>query len=169
MEGLNGTFECKLINPRPRILRDDNDQVRRVTNFALVFDADDDLAAGIGEAAVDALRHVRSGAQKSASILFDAVQCKIVFDAGKVEDGKHTLDKAAGVRATLARSGVEDATPKLTLTLATATRQEDLWWMVQHMDINIKAKIVASQLELPATKKPKKEEPAEETLPGTEA
>lgn len=95
---------------------------------------------------------MRSGAQKSASIFFNLVQCKIVFNVEHVKDGEHILDKAIGVRATLTKGGVEDAAPKLTLTFAIATRQEDLWWLVSHMGENIKAKIVMRQLELPEMK-----------------
>lgn len=173
MQGLNGTFPAKIINPRPRVMRDDNDQVRRVTNFQLAFDCDDDLAAGIGEAAQNALKHIRAGAQKSANILFDNVQCKCSFDAGNVEGGKHVLEKAVGVRATITKAGVEDASPRLVLTFAAATREDDLWWLTQHMDESLKVKIVASQLELPATgngkakRKRDKDGAGEEQLPGT--
>jgi hypothetical protein len=167
-----GTFETNIRPVAPVLMTDANDTPHRVTNFGLNLEANDDIAAGIGPAAVDALKHLRSGAQKSSTILLDAVQCVVVFDAG-AED-KHTINKVVGVRAVLSRPNAEDAAPTLKLTLSCATRDEDLCWLANHQGPSIKVTITKAQTELPLeggngkAKRGKRGAEDGSELPGTE-
>lgn len=141
----DATLDTRIRAVNPAIITDANDNPRRVTNLDLQFEFSDDIAAGLGEVGRDALKHLKSGAQKSAVILLDAVQCSASFEAGKE---KHSIKKMAGVRAAAGKPNKEDALPTVKLTLSFATRHEDLCWLVDHLDETLKVKITRSQLEL---------------------
>jgi hypothetical protein len=141
----------KVRSVTPCIVTDANDNPRRLTNLDLQADFDDELAAGFGDVGRDSLKHLKSGAQKSACFLLDAVQCEATFQAGSGENATRKIKKLAGVRASAAKPNKEDAVPSLKLTLAMATKHDDLCWLVDHLDESMKVKIVKSQTELPGT------------------
>jgi len=141
------TMEVKIGTAHPRVLIE-NDTPRRITEIHLHLDADDDLAAGMGEAAVDALKHLRSGATASSVVMLDALKVRADFSAG--DKDKMRLDCAVE-RASLRKPKKEDSGPICTLRLAFATKQEPLWWLVEHLDTTVKLRLTKIQLELAKT------------------
>ena len=141
----DSTFECKIRSVVPRVTTDKNEQIRRLTELTLQFEFDDDVASPLGDVARDALKHLRSRAQKGASILFDNVGAQATFTAGPV---KHKLDMT-GVRAVASQPSAEAAQPTLSAMFAFATRHEDLCWFTDHLQEVVKVKLVRKQLPLP--------------------
>lgn len=144
-----GVHDMKIRSVNPCIVTDANDNPRRLTNVDLQAEFDDDMAAGFGDVGKDSLKHLKSGAQKSACFLLDAVQCEAVFQTGG-ENGTRKIKKMAGVRASAAKPNKEDAMPTVKITLAFATKHDDLCWLVDHLDESMKVKLTKTQLELAA-------------------
>jgi hypothetical protein len=134
----------------------EGDNLRRVDRLVLQTELDDELAAGIGEAAQDALKHLRDGSMKSGGqVYMNAMKVKIECSAGEVKDGKHSV-AAAGVKAVLNPSRKEGASPMAKLVFEFATRTEDHEWFIKHLEENVSTKITKVQLTLAGTEKPAK-------------
>lgn len=154
----DSTFECKIRSVAPRVVTDQQDQIRRVCELTLQFEFSDDVAGPLGDVARDSLKHLRSHAQKSAAIMFDNVGAQASFSAGSA---KHKLD-VTGVRATARQPTTEGAVPSLSVVLAFATRHEDLCWFTDHLQETVKVKLLRRQLALARMESIKSEKAGEE-------
>jgi hypothetical protein len=141
-----GRFDMKVADVHSRVEVDKNDNPRRVTTFDLVSELDDDLAAGMGDPARDALKHLRSGAMSATALPLDAVKCVVTLDGGEAD--KHQL-VCAGVKATLAKPKKEGSSPTVRLQLAFATRHQHATWLVDHLETALRVTIERAQQDLP--------------------
>lgn len=141
------TMEVKIGAAHPRVIVE-NDTPRRVTSVALYTDATDDLAAGMGDAAIDALKHLRSGAADRSVILLDALALRAEFSAG--ERDKLEVDVAAE-RALLTKPKKEESGPLCCLRLSLATKETPVWWLIEHLDTTCKLRLTKRQMSLPKT------------------
>ena len=147
------TLETKITAVVPSVnLAEDNP--RRFCRMTMVFDFDDDLASGIGEVAVDTLKHMRAGTMTgSPKVPFDAVKCQLRLDAGG--GSKHEIKKAVGVSAVISKANKEEASPTLTLKIdfPTITKEPaDLLWVIDHLASTVDVTIKRIQEDLKGVK-----------------
>lgn len=142
------TFEGRVRTVAPKLSRDNDDNVRRFTQLILACDYDDDMAAGLGDVGKDSLRHLKSGASKSNTILLDSVG---VLAEVSGSQGGHKL-RMVGVKARASVPSKEGSGPVVALEFAFPTKDEDLLYFVHHYDETVKVSLKREQEKLAGVK-----------------